>query len=51
MITDEERQSAQRIIDTPDISFDGVTMQSAESADAKIVAAALLRETKDAVVT
>ena len=49
MITDNERQAAQRIIDVPDISFDGVTVQSVESADAKLVAAALLREMREAV--
>ena len=43
-MTNEEREAAQRIIDTPDISFDGVTWQCVESADAKLVAAALLRE-------
>ena len=50
MITDDERQAAQRIIDVPDISFDGVTVQSVESADAKLVAAALLREAKGTVM-
>ena len=49
MITDEERQTAQRIIDAPNISFDGMTIRSVESDDAKLVAAALLREAKEMV--
>lgn len=48
-ITNDERQAAQRIIDAPDVSFDGVTVQSVESVDAKLVAAALLREMREAV--
>jgi hypothetical protein len=44
MMANKEREAAQRIIDTPDISFDGVAVQSVESADAKLVAAAYLVE-------
>lgn len=43
-MTNGEREAAQRIIDTPDITFDGVTVQCVETADAKLVAAAYLRE-------
>lgn len=43
-VTNEEREAAQRILDTPDISFDGAAVQSVESSDAKLVAAAYLRE-------
>lgn len=35
-------EAAKRILDAPDITFDGVTVQSVESEDAKIVATAYI---------